>query len=102
MLIDFGRTYMKLKDLRVEQYVPYYLMMAYGYYELDAPIGTDAAFDKLAKLLKQHYEEIQHPHKSLITIDMLDAGTYIGEYPEMVKGGYYSLKQKLGRSLITC
>ena len=92
---------MKLKDLRVNQYVPYYLMMAYGYYELDAPIGSDAAFDKLAKLLKEHYDEIDHPHKSLITIDMLDAGTYIGKYPEMVKGGFHSLQKELGRKKIT-
>lgn len=92
---------MTINEIRVEQYVPYYLMAAYGYYELDSPIMTDAAFDKLSKLLAEHYDEINHPHKSLITKDMLDAGTYIGSYPEMVKGGYGALRKHLKRSIIT-
>ena len=92
---------MKLDTLTPNQYPAYYLMMSYAYYELDNPIASDAAFDKLSKLFKAKYDEIQHPHKHLVTIDMLDAGTYIGEYPEMVKGGYQSLKKSLGKKTIT-
>lgn len=92
---------MKLKDIRPNQYPAYYLMMAYAYYELDSPIASDAAFDKLSKLFKEKYDEIEHPHKHFITVDMLDAGTYIGSYPEMAKGGYIALKEKLGKKTIT-
>ena len=31
-------------------------------------------------------EAIDHPHKYLLTKDMLEAGTYLGEYPNIVKG----------------
>ena len=92
---------MKLNDIRPNQYPAYYLMMAYCYYDLDNPIASDAAFDKLSKLFKEKYDEITHPHKHLVTIDMLDAGTYIGKYPEMVKGGFASLKKELGKKSIT-
>ena len=59
-----------------------YLMSAYAYYVQDDPLITDMEFDKLAK---HNYDEIEHMHKHLVTIDNLDAGTYLGEYPERVK-----------------
>lgn len=89
---------MTIGDLRPNQYPAYYLMMAYAYYELDEPIASDEAFDTLSKLFKEKYDEIDHPHKYLITTDMLEAGTYIGSYPEMVKGGYESLNNHLKKS----
>ena len=63
-----------------------YLMSAYAYYELDDPLMTDGQFDKLGTWLLTHYDDIDHQHKSLITKDDLKAGTYLGKYPEMVKG----------------
>jgi NAD-dependent DNA ligase len=67
--------------------VPFYLMCAYAYYKLDQPIISDDLFDKMAKDLLKHYDKIEHFHKHLITRGDLEAGTYLGEYPERVANG---------------
>lgn len=67
--------------------VPFYLMGAYAYYELDDPIMTDATFDWLAQIGNQHWDTITHPHKHLLTKDMLEAGTFIlgeNKWPSIV------------------
>ena len=63
-----------------------YLMCAYAYYELDNPLIEDFEFDALAKEILNNWDNIEHMHKYLLTKDMLVAGTYLGEYPNMVKG----------------
>ena len=63
-----------------------YLMGAYAYYELDKPLISDTEFDLLAKDILNNWDNIEHLHKYLLTKDMLEAGTYLGEYPNMVKG----------------
>jgi NAD-dependent DNA ligase len=63
-----------------------YLMAAHAYYVDDDPIISDWEFDNLAKYLLDNYNDIKHPHKSLISEDDLRAGTYLGPYPEIVKG----------------
>lgn len=63
-----------------------YLMAAYAYYMEDEPIMSDWDFDNIAKELLENYDSIEHPHKHLVTPDDLRAGTYLGEYPEVVKG----------------
>lgn len=62
-----------------------YLMSAYAYYEQDEPLISDMEFDKLAKYIRHNYDKLEHVHKHLVTIGDLDAGTYLGEYPERVK-----------------
>ena len=61
-------------------------MCAYAYYELDKPLISDTEFDLLAKDILNNWDNIEHMHKYLLTKDMLVAGTYLGEYPNMVKG----------------
>lgn len=73
-------------DDNINMTVPWYLMAAYAYYEEDNPIITDETFDRMSKKMLKHWDEIEHMHKELITLDMLYAGTYIGEYPSRVKG----------------
>jgi hypothetical protein len=65
--------------------VPYYLMLSYLYYEKDISIVSDGFFDNMAKDMLSDWENISHMHKHLITTDMLEAGTYLGEYPLMVQ-----------------
>jgi hypothetical protein len=66
--------------------VPWYLMAAYSYYELDDPILEDASFDLLAKKMLDRWAAITHRHKHLITEDDLKAGTLLRrEWPEIVK-----------------
>ena len=61
-------------------------MCAYAYYELDKPLISDDEFDSLAKEILNNWDNIEHMHKYLLTKDMLEAGTYLGEYPNLVRG----------------
>ena len=65
--------------------VPLYLMMSYAFYEEDKPIASDSTFDKVSKLMLENWKKIKHPHKKLINLDNLKAGTYLGKYPTIVK-----------------
>ena len=65
--------------------VPLYLMMSYAYYEEDKPIASDSTFDKVSKLMLENWKKIKHPHKKLINLDNLKAGTYFGKYPTIEK-----------------
>ena len=77
---------MDVCDDNINMMVPWYIMASYAYYEEDDPILEDAMFDRLAKKLLKDWDEIDHFHKDYLTKDMLEAGTYIGEYPSRVKG----------------
>ena len=61
-------------------------MCAYAYYEMDKPLIEYFEFDALAKEILNNWDNIEHMHKYLLTKDMLVAGTYLGEYPNIVKG----------------
>ena len=63
-----------------------YLMCSYAYYKLDKNLITDQEFDQLGKDILANYDNIEHMHKHLVTKEMLNAGTYLGEYPNIVIG----------------
>lgn len=63
-----------------------YLMCSYAYYKLDKNLITDQEFDQLGRDILANYDNIEHMHKHLVTKEMLDAGTYLGEYPNIVIG----------------
>ena len=69
--------------------------MAYRYYEKDDPIVSDALFDKTAKKILQHWDDISHFHKDYLNKDMLAAGTYNGEYPAVAVGACYAVSNKI-------
>jgi NAD-dependent DNA ligase len=72
-----------------------YLMGAYAYYVEDDPIMSDWDFDMLAKHILENYDNITHPHLHLLTKDDLKAGTYLGEYPLMVKGALNAYRHQV-------
>ena len=74
--------------------VPWYLMASYAYYKEDRPIFTDSYFDSLSKELLKEYDNIEHRHKELISKDALEAGTYLGSYPSIVKGALQNVRQQ--------
>jgi len=73
-----------------------YLMSAYAYYVEDSPLISDFEFDSLAKYLLHNYAKLDHMHSHLITKGDLEAGTYLGEYPEMVKGAVRNYRSVMG------
>ena len=75
--------------------IPYYIMMAYRYYEKDDPIVSDSLFDLTAKKILSEWENLSHVHKKYLNKDMLVAGSYIGEYPSMAVGAAYTVNNKV-------
>ena len=64
--------------------VAMYMMAAYAYYKEDDPIMSDWQFDQLALQLLEEYDQWSlHPH--LPSKDDLRAGTYLGDYPQVVE-----------------
>lgn len=96
--IEEKRTNLDLECLdcietNINMAVPWYLMASFAYYEQDDPILSDGMYDRLGKRILERWDEIKHYHKKHLTIDMLKAGSYIGEYPSRVEGGLKSLKE---------
>ena len=89
---EIEKACIDLCDDSINMYVPWYLMAAYAYYEEDSPIISDRLFDNMASRMLVHWDEIEHMHKSYLTKDMLQAGTYIGEYPTRVKGALNNVR----------
>lgn len=85
-------------DHNINMSVPWYLMASYAYYVEDKPILTDGCFDRLAKKIVDNWEKIEHYHKDRLSLEMLQAGTFLGEYPSRVEGGLKSLKDIYGKS----
>ena len=69
-----------------------YLMCSYAYYVEANPLVSDAEFDQLAKDILKDWETIEHQHKHLISKHDLEAGTYLGKYPTIVKGAVSSYR----------
>ena len=78
----------------INMMVPWYLMAAYAYYKKDEPILSDAFFDAMGKTMLEVWDDITHYHKHLITVDDLQAGTYLGEYPSIVEGALEDVKTR--------
>jgi len=78
--------------INLQMMIPWYLMAAFAYYEQDDPILSDGLFDRLAKKMIQHWDELEHQHKEYISKDDLCAGTFLGKYPSRVEGGLQSLR----------
>jgi hypothetical protein len=78
----------------INMMVPWYLMAAYAYYKEDDPILSDTFFDSMAKTMLAVWDDIEHRHKHLITVDDLEAGSYLGEYPSIVEGALKDLRSK--------
>ena len=86
------KAYIDICDNNINMYVPWYLMAAYAYYVEDDPILEDTIFDKMAKRMLQVWDEIEHMHKDCLNRDMLEAGTFVGEYPTRIKGALDSVR----------
>jgi len=45
----------------------------------------------MSKTMLERWDDIDHFHKHLITVDDLQAGTYLGDYPSRVEGALEDL-----------
>ena len=64
----------------------WFLIASYAYYVIGDRIMEDSQFDRIAKILKDNWDSVDHPHKHLVTQSHLDAGTgYDITFPTIVK-----------------
>lgn len=67
-----------------------FLMASYAYYIRYQSLMPDQEFDKLALDLKECWDDFEHMHKHLVTIEDLNAGSLFAmreeDYPLMVRG----------------
>tara|TARA_B100000780_G_C20831863_1_gene330547 strand:- start:182 stop:472 length:291 start_codon:yes stop_codon:yes gene_type:complete len=91
MIMD--KIVMQAITKNINMTIPYYLMASYAYYEKDDPILSDDLYDKLAKKILNKWDDIEHYHKNILTKDMLEAGSFIGEYPSIVIGALESFRK---------
>lgn len=62
-----------------------YLMSSYLYYVEDVHVLSDCDFDHLCSRLVQEWEQIEHRHRELVSLEDLRAGTgYALKYPKIV------------------
>jgi NAD-dependent DNA ligase len=85
----------KLIDRDINMIVPWYLLASYAYYVEDDPIFSDSFYDNLSRKFKEEWENINHFHRNLITLDDLSAGTYLGKYPNRVIGSLANLRKSI-------
>lgn len=88
----FDKDCIDTVDDNLNMAVPWYLMASYAYYEEDKPILSDSVFDRLARKILEFWDVIDHMHKECLNKDMLEAGTFLGEYPSRVKYAVQSLR----------
>ena len=69
-------------------------MASYAYYVEDDPILSDHAYDHMVKKMIKEWGKIEHTHKKHLNLDDLKAGTYLGEYPTIIKGAVQSIRRK--------
>ena len=84
----------KLFEKNINLMVPWYLMAAYAYYVEDDAILSDGFFDEMGKTMLAVWDDIEHFHKEYITVDDLEAGTFLGEYPSRVEGALAEVRKK--------
>ena len=90
--IMFDELALKIVSNNKNMLIPWYLMTAYAYYIEDSPLISDMIFDQLSKDLIANWKTIKHLHKSYITLEDLEAGTFLGKYPSRIKYAVKYLK----------
>ena len=74
----------------------WFLMTSYINYVLGDRVMSDQEFDRMVEILKERYDEVDHIHKHLVTMDHLEAATGFDiEYPNMVIGAANSYLREI-------
>lgn len=81
------KTY-TVESLSLGRCLQCFLMCAYQYYHRYTSLISDSDFDALGKRLLAHWDDFEHMHKHLVSLDDLRAGTLYAlsekDYPRMI------------------
>lgn len=92
LLKEYEKACVDITDTNINMCVSWYLMASYAYYVEDDPILSDAQFDRLVRKTIENWDSIEHIHKEKLNMDMLKAGTFVGEYPSRIEYALQSLR----------
>ncbi len=90
------KTVSDINAMPPNQLLSWFLIGSFVYYKLsNCRVMEDPTFDHLVKRLKEHWGEVDHYHKHLVTESHLDATTgYDIDYPKIVQySAYQYLKE---------
>lgn len=80
------------------QMLKWWLVHSFLYYVAAQPVLRDSQFDKLNAKLKEHWDQVTHPHKALVTMDDLNAGSgFAVKYPLSVEGAAWQLLREIAK-----
>ena len=80
------KTKSDVEGMSPNQLISWFMIGSYAYYRLGDRVMEDPDFDYLVNRIKEHWAEIDHPHKELITESHLEAATaYDIKFPTIVK-----------------
>lgn len=70
--------------------IAWWLIASYLYYVHDIALLSDGLYDEIAKAMLEAWDDLEHIHKHLITVEDLKTGSLFKlkgtDYPSMVKG----------------
>ena len=91
------KTTEEIKNMHPDALVSWFMIGSYAYYDLNKNVMTDYDFDFLVMRLKEEWDNINHPHKELITLTNLNAGSgYDIDFPSIVKGATVDYLARVG------
>lgn len=75
--------------------IPWWLMASYLYYTHDVALLSDGLYDEMARAMLEAWDELEHMHKHLITVQDLKMGSLYRlhelDYPNMTKAAAVTL-----------
>lgn len=90
----------KVDDLREGQLLSHFLMASYLYYYEDISPIPDTEFDRLCVRLLEAYPRVKHPHKRLVKVADLEAGSGFAiplkKYPLITRSASFAWAKSLG------
>lgn len=93
------KTRTDIKKMTPNQLISWFMIGSYAYYKLGDRVMKDPDFDYLVERIKGHWDEIDHPHKILITESHLEAATaYDIDYPTIAKHAAYNYIREINEA----
>lgn len=92
--MKFDALCKQLTSQNINLLIPWWIMAAYAYDQMDDPIISDDLFDKIAVDIDDNWSIITHRHKDRLDRTLLKSSIAIsGNWPSITKGAVQSLKK---------
>lgn len=93
--VPLDNIYREVRAHSIQNTVAWFLMASYCYYVLDHSLLSDGVYDEIAQEMRDHWDELNSPHKSFIKPHNLQTGSMFdlprNMYPSTCVGGLTAL-----------